>query len=113
MTNQVPGSGYDDEKAKFVTEFEGDPITKMEAKLQAFKVRLSSEYPPGTRLRLEAEVRVTGIWFNENRNGDLIRQHRFALENVSMRSVCPPEAVADVPPRSGHSERWPGSAAGS
>ncbi len=48
-----------------------------------------------THLRLNIEVRVKSVRYEENRKGDLVRQHVFALESVQLVSSFQPEEAAD------------------
>ena len=66
--------------------FEGDAVVDMEGRLPAITMEMPEGYARGTHLRLDIEVRVKNARYEENRKGDLVRQHVFALESVQLVS---------------------------
>lgn len=79
----------------YVTTFEGSIVAEMEGKLPAINLELPEGYLRGTHLRFTVEVRVKSVRHEENRHGDVVRQHMFALEAVDFVSAFPPEEIAD------------------
>lgn len=75
--------------------FEGDLIHDLEGKLPAMTVEMPEAYNRGTVLRLQVEVRVKSVRHEENRKGDLVRQHVFALESINLVSSYKPEDARD------------------
>lgn len=71
-----------------VAQFEGEFVTEMEAKLPAITLGLAEGYPRGTHLKLEVEVRVRNVRYEEiargEHKGDLARVHVLALEQVQL-----------------------------
>ena len=78
-----------------IEKFEGDFITEMEGRLPSISMEMLESYARGTHLRLNIEVRVKSVRYEENRKGDLVRQHVFALESVQLVSSFQPEEAAD------------------
>lgn len=72
-------------------QFEGDFIQDLEGKLPAMTVEMPEAYARGTVLRLNVEVRVKSVRHEENRKGDLVRQHVFALESINLAAAFKPE----------------------
>jgi hypothetical protein len=85
MTQEQP------EPAPTGFQFEGDFIHDLEGKLPAMTVEMPEAYARGTVLRLNVEVRVKSVRHEENRKGDLVRQHVFALESVNLAAAFKPE----------------------
>lgn len=78
-----------------VPEFEGTKITEMQAKLPMIVVDLEDSYARGTILRLNLEVRVKSVRLEENKTGDLTRQHILGLEGIHLTSVFQREESFD------------------
>ena len=76
-------------------QFEGDLIQDLEGKLPAMTVEMPEAYARGTVLRLLVEVRVKSVRHEENRKGDLVRQHVFALESINLAAAYKPEEAKD------------------
>lgn len=73
-----------------VMEFEGSFVRQMEGKLPQITLDMPEGYVRGTHLKLEVEVRVRHVHFDENKDGDLVRQHSFALEEVKLTDAFDP-----------------------
>lgn len=78
-----------------VMTFEGALVTEMEGRLPSVVMDMPEGYARGTHLRLNVEVRVKSIRYEENRQGDMVRQHVFALESVQLASAFAPEDADD------------------
>lgn len=78
-----------------VAQFEGEYVVDMEGRLPAIAMEMPEGYARGTHLRLNLEVRVKNVRYEENRKGDLVRQHVFALESVQLVSSFAPEDAWD------------------
>jgi hypothetical protein len=78
-----------------VAQFEGEFVTEMEGKLPPISMEMVEGYSRGTHLRMNIEVRVKNVRYEENRKGDLVRQHVFALESIQLVSAFDPETVGD------------------
>jgi len=76
-------------------EFEGDVVTECEGKLPQIVLDMPEGYVRGTHLRMMVEVRVRNIRYEENRKGELIRQHVFALDSVQLVAAYPPGEARD------------------
>lgn len=80
-----------------VAEFEGEYVRAMEGKLPAIALDMPEGYARGTHLKLEVEVRVRNVRYEEIRSGpdkgDLTRQHVFALEEVRLLGAYTPDEV--------------------
>ena len=66
------------------TEFEGDEVSAFAACLPATRLEAPEAYQRGTILTLQVEVRVRSVRLEEDRKGNLSRNHMLALENVSI-----------------------------
>lgn len=77
-------------KALPVMEFEGDFVREMVGKLPPLTLDMPEGYLRGTHLLMEVEVRVRNVRMEENRKGDLIRQHVFALEEIKLLEAFDP-----------------------
>lgn len=79
-----------------MNEFEGSVIAGMEAKLPAATIEMGESYTRGTHLVMEVELRVKNVRYEENRAGDLVRQHVLVIEGVrveaSTRNASPSSA---------------------
>lgn len=68
--------------------FEGEPVHQMEGKLPAITLEMPEGYARGTHLKMEVEVRVRNVRYEEiargPEKGDLVRQHVFALEEIKL-----------------------------
>lgn len=78
-----------------VAVFEGTPITQMDAILPRMVIEMPEGYRRGTHLRLNVEVRIKSVRYDEDRRGDLVRQHVLAIEGVELVSAFQPEQVHD------------------
>ena len=71
-----------------VAQFEGEFIREMEGKLPAIVLGMPAGYARGTHLKLELEVRVRNVRYEEivsgPDKGDLKRQHIFAIEEATI-----------------------------
>lgn len=76
-------------------EFEGAVVSECEGKLPQIVLDMPDGYVRGTHLRLMVEVRVRNIRYEENRKGELIRQHVFALDSVQLVAAFPPGQARD------------------
>src|SRR4051812_47721545 len=70
-----------------VAEFEGSFITEMEAILPRLVIEMPEGYSRDTHLRLALEVRIKSVRLEENRAGELVRQHVLAIEDVQLVSA--------------------------
>lgn len=71
-------------KAIPVAEFEGDFVRNMEGKLPAITMDMPEGYKRGTHLQMLVEVRVRNVLYQEDKKGELTRQHVFALEEIQL-----------------------------
>jgi hypothetical protein len=77
--------------------FEGESVSEIEGKLPAVVMAMDEGYSRGTVLRLQVEVHVRNVRHEENRDGELVRQHVFALDGVQLVAAYrPAEARDDV-----------------
>lgn len=76
-------------------EFEGAVVSECEGKLPQIVLDMPEGYVRGTHLRMMVEVRVRNIRYEENRKGELIRQHVFALDSVQLVAAFPPGEARD------------------
>jgi len=67
--------------------FEGDVITGQEGRLPAVSFEMPDSYTRGTILRMEVEVRVKNVRYEEGRRGDLVRQHVLVLESIALKAA--------------------------
>jgi hypothetical protein len=78
-----------------VAQFEGEFVREMEGKLPAITLAMAEGYPRGTIIRMQIEVRVRNIHYDEiktkEHRGELIRQHLFALESAQLVAAFSPE----------------------
>ena len=78
-----------------VTEFEGEYVRVMEGKLPAITLEMPEGYARGTHLKMQVEVRVRNVRYEEiprgEHKGDLVRQHIFALEEVVLTDALTAE----------------------
>lgn len=84
-----------EEPVRTLHEFEGDVVTGVTGKFPALSIDLVEGYTKGTHLRLEVEVRVKNVQYNEDRHGNTIRQHVFSIESAQVKSAFRPEDVRD------------------
>lgn len=68
-----------------IAEFEGGYVTKMRGKLPSFSIDMKNGYLHGTHIRMQIEVRVKNVRYEELKNRELLRDH--ILELVSARTV--------------------------
>lgn len=74
-----------------VAEFEGDFVRYMEGKLPAITMEMPEGYARGTHLKMMIEVRIRNVRYEEDRKGELTRQHVFALEEIQLVGAYAPE----------------------
>lgn len=65
-------------------EFEGDEVVDFLGILPKAILECPESYARGTQLSLNVEVRIKSVRLEEDRKGNLIRQHVFAIEAVSV-----------------------------
>lgn len=80
----------EDVRPQPVMEFEGAFIRQMEGKLPMLTLDMPEGYQRGTHLKMHVEVRVRNVLFSENKDGDLVRQHVFAIEDVQLAEAFDP-----------------------
>lgn len=79
-----------------IAEFEGEFVRSFEGRLPAIQLDMPEGYRRGTHLKLEVEVRVRNIGYDEQKSrskdipGDLSRIHTFALEEVKLVDAFDP-----------------------
>lgn len=75
--------------------FEGSVVAKHEGRIPAINIDMVEGYQRGTHLVLQVELRVRGVRMEEDKSGELVRTHLFALEEIVMvSSVTPQQAAA-------------------
>lgn len=74
-----------------VFEFEGDEIVDFLGILPKAILECPEAYSRGTQLNLDLEVRVKSVRLEEDRQGNLIRQHVFAIEAVTIKDKIDPQ----------------------
>lgn len=79
-----------DTPASSVFEFEGDEVTNFAAHLPAVKMEAPEAYPRGTYLTLHLVVRVRSVRLDEDRKGELTRNHVLALEECTITDTLTP-----------------------
>lgn len=67
-----------------VAVFEGEYIRNMVGKLPSINLAMDEGYARGTHLKIELEVRIRSVRVDENRSGDLIREHQFSIEEAKI-----------------------------
>lgn len=67
-----------------VAEFEGEMVRAMLGKIPAINMEMPVGYARGTHLKVELELRVRSVRVEEDRRGDLTREHIFALEEIKL-----------------------------
>lgn len=71
-----------------VAEFEGEFVREMIGKIPQINMEMPVGYSRGTHLKLELEVRVTGVRVDEfksgEKKGDLFREHTLKLEEIKL-----------------------------
>lgn len=77
-------------------EFEGDLVTDMEGRIPALTLEMPEGYPRGTHVRMQVELRVKSVRYDENRKGDLVRVHVFALEEAQLVAAFNPADAAST-----------------
>lgn len=73
-----------------VAEFEGELVRSFEGRLPALTLDMPEGYVRGTHLKLELEVRVRNVHYDEDKEKDLTRMHQFALEEVRLTDAFDP-----------------------
>lgn len=76
-----------------VAEFEGSFVRTMEGKLPAMTLDMPEGYARGTHLKMLVEVRVRNVRYEEDKSGELKRQHVFALEEIQLLGAYTAEEV--------------------
>lgn len=67
-----------------MSTFEGQEVTEFLGKLPALTVECPEGYELGTTLDLKVEVRVKGVSLEEDRKGNLVRRHTFAIDSITV-----------------------------
>ena len=67
-----------------------DEVPTYTAQLPSATLEAEQEYPRGTILNLNVQVRVIGFTENEDKKGNLIHKHNLALEEVSIIDFLTP-----------------------
>ena len=78
-----------------IYEFEGATVVGCEGKLPQISLDMPEGFVRDTHLRMVVEVRVRNIRYEENKDGDLTRQHVFALESVQLVAAFKPGEARD------------------
>lgn len=73
--------------------FEGAPIIDHTGRIPSVSVECPEAYARGTVLKLNVEVRVRSVRMEENKDGDIVRQVIFAVEDLSIDKVVAPEEL--------------------
>lgn len=81
-----------------IAEFEGDYVRDFEGKLPALSMIMPEGYARGTHLKLQIEVRIRNVRYEEksskkNERPELVRQHMFALEEIQLLGAYTPEEM--------------------
>lgn len=76
--------------------FEGDEVTDFTAQLPSTKLEAPEAYPRGTIITLTVEVRVRSVRIEEDRKGNLSRNHVLTIEDCSIREVLTPAQRAEL-----------------
>lgn len=76
-----------------IDKHDGEFVRLFEGKLPAINMVMEEGYVRNTHLKLMVEVRVRGSNYVEQKNGELIRQHTFALEGVELVGAYSPEQL--------------------
>lgn len=76
-------------------EFEGESVHSMEGVLPGLTLDMPVGYTRGTHLALAVEVRVRHVTFAEDRRGELVRRHSFALEEIRVTDAFDPNDRPD------------------
>lgn len=71
-------------------EFEGQFVRNVEGRLPQINLEMAEGYVRGTHLVMRVELRVRNVRFEEDRRGDLTRQHLFALEEAKLLEAFDP-----------------------
>lgn len=78
-----------------IAQFEGEFVREMSGRLPAVTMAMAEGYPRGTILRLQVEVRVRNVRYEEivrgEHKGELVREHVLALESAQMVAAFSPE----------------------
>lgn len=86
-----------EQAAPVPASFEGDVISAMEGRMAPIVFDMPEGYARGTILRMEVEVRIKNVRYEEDRKGQLIRQHVLVLETIALKAAYQPhEAVEPV-----------------
>lgn len=67
-----------------------DEVPRYTAQLPSATLEAEQEYPRGTVLNLNVQVRVIGFTENEDKKGNLLHKHNLALEEVSIIDFLTP-----------------------
>lgn len=76
-------------------EFEGDEIVDFLGVLPKAVLECPEAYIRGTQLDLNVTVRVKSVRLEEDKQGNLIRQHIFAIEAVSIKDKIDPQKAIE------------------
>lgn len=79
-----------DERPVQVQEFEGAVIVGNDLVLPRVVIEAPDGYKRGTILRLAVEVRVKGVRYSEDKNGDMVREHILSANDVSIVTAFDP-----------------------
>ena len=75
-------------------QFEGTTVTDYQAKLPSITVDCDY-YKAGTILRLAVEVRVKGVGYDEDKEGNWVRQHKLGIQDIEVVSSYDPADAND------------------
>lgn len=76
-------------------QFEGMAVVDFQSKLPAATVN-SDHYKSGTVLRLAVEVRVKGVGYEEDKDGNYVRVHKLGIQDIEVVSAYDPSAANDT-----------------
>lgn len=85
----------DRSKAMPVAEFEGEMVREFEGKLPALTLDMPEGYRRNTHILMNLEVRVREVDHPENARGDLVRRHKFTIEDARMIDAYDPASRPD------------------
>jgi hypothetical protein len=90
-----------------VFQFEGDEVSNFTAQIPAVKLEAPEAYPRGTYMTLQLQVRVKSVRLEEDRKGDLVRNHVLALEECTITESLTPDqrrAIVEAAERAAQAE---------
>jgi len=79
-----------------VMVFEGAVVAKHEGRIPAITLDMVEGYVRGTHLVLQLELRVRSVRMEEDKHGELVRQHMFVLEEVVLVSSSSAQQAAEA-----------------